>query len=72
MSRADDTLTALEKAANEVLENAKATRGGVGMACFATTREQSDAFARAEAKETAAGRIVAAVAEFKSQHGDFK
>ena len=68
----DKALAALELAAQQVLERAQDTRSGVGMSCFATERDQITAFEKAEEKEAMAKLIVAVVASFKSQYGDFK
>ena len=68
----DEALANLEKAAADVLELALATQGGVGMACFLTMREQSEAFEKAGAKRAAAQAIVNAVADFRKTHGAFK
>ena len=68
----DQALANLEKAAADVAALALATQGGVGMACFATMREQNEAFEKAQAKRAAAQEIVNAVAEFRKMHGAFK
>lgn len=68
----DESLSALEKAAFEVLKSAKSTHGGVGMSCFLTSKEQQYAFERASAKENDAKAIVNMIAEFKAKHSDFK
>lgn len=71
MSSSDRALANLEKAAADVLGNANATLGGVGMACFGTGREQDEAMQKARAKVNSAKAIVGAVATFKQLHGSF-
>lgn len=66
MSTSDEALATLEKAALEVRKSADATLGGVGFACFATGRDQEDAFRKARAKLAAAQAIVESVAAFKT------
>jgi hypothetical protein len=71
MSRSKKALTRLEQAAQDVLDCAEGTLGGVGMSCFGTTAEQNEALRRARAKLEDANAIVAAVARFKAEHDGF-
>ena len=72
MSEASEREAAeLLASATRVLIRAEATLGGVGMACFATMKEQNDAFDAARAKRDAAKKIVAMATEFREKHAAF-
>jgi len=62
---------ALLKAAEEVAKGAEATLSGVGGACFASSREQDDAFERARAKKAAADDLLQRAQDFYKTHGNF-
>jgi hypothetical protein len=71
MSRSKQALQRMEAAAEEVVECAKSTLGGVGMACHATTHDQAEAFRKARARLADAETLVASIARFNAEHGSF-